>query len=87
MVPEPKLQAIPHPRRAGAFLFPSAVHNIEGVGDICAAGVLPVLKNHMGELSVLLPEEDMKVNSSWAPGAYELNSSKEHPPRPQARYC
>ena len=58
---EPPLKATPHHRRQGAFLF----KNPFGFGDVCAAGLLPMLKTASGELSILLPEEDMNASADF----------------------
>lgn len=59
-------QATRHPRRAGKFLFSSRSHQIQNVGDICAAGILPILKQESGEINMLLAEEDMNMGGkNW----------------------
>jgi hypothetical protein len=61
------LQAYAHQRRRGAFLFPAVFHKLRGVGgDVCAAGIMPVLKKSTGELMVLLPEEDMNIAGDFS---------------------
>ena len=66
------LTPVAHPRRQGAFLFASVFHNIHNVGDICAAGILPIAKTDAG-MTMLLAEEDTNIapdfgSRIWAPG-------------------
>jgi hypothetical protein len=65
---EPLLLATMHPFRAGAYLFRSVEHKMERVGDICAAGIIPIMRSETGEVHVLLAEEDLRAGSGWEPG-------------------
>ena len=67
------LTAKGHPKRSDAFLFEKdALKGRRGVcngqyGDICAAGIVPLLKQD-GKLMTLLPEEDMNMKTDCSPG-------------------
>jgi 8-oxo-dGTP pyrophosphatase MutT (NUDIX family) len=60
---EPPLPATMHPFRAGAYLFRSVEHKMEQVRNICAAGIIPIMKSGTGEVQVLLAEEDLRAGS------------------------